>query len=248
MRCFMSVVVALLLCTVAECQPIQDTVQARQFGLLDDQGRLRARLGSTDTGAPGLWLFDENGQVQATLIGFPIEGPRLILRSVRTGSTLWLAAEADGTLEATLGDRANARRLVLRLAPTGEPQIILADPQTRERVGAYVLADGSALVRVIGAGDARALLAAPSSGLPGVGVFDRNGTALASSTGSHWILWSQVLMTAGTPDNRTVAIGAWPTQTECESERNARFKALQGGAVVAVETCLPETVNLGQRR
>ena len=63
----------------AESSGIPDVVQAKRFELLDDDGEVRAVLGSLGNGSPHLILSDEHGRMRAAVALSKSGFPRVLL-------------------------------------------------------------------------------------------------------------------------------------------------------------------------
>ncbi len=89
---------------------VSESLEARQFVLRDDSGRVRAALGSTPDGAVGLNLDDASGR---TLITLDVEG--------------------NGSPGLDLYDHTGKRRAIIALAQQGTPGVGLYDAHGKLR-------------------------------------------------------------------------------------------------------------------
>lgn len=131
----------------------RSTLEAGEFVLRDDQGRMRAALAIRPDGTPGLGLFDDNGQVRLSCELGPQGAPGIQLH------------DAIGTLRATVAIR-----------PDETPGLGLFAPDGRVRASVDLGPDGSSGINVYDHfGALRAAMAIRPDGTPGLGVFDERG-------------------------------------------------------------------------
>jgi len=75
---------------------VQGMVRAKQFKVVDDQGRTRATLGLTTDSGCGLFLYDAAGKIRATLCLGADGGPGLWLYDAAGEGRTMLAVSPDG--------------------------------------------------------------------------------------------------------------------------------------------------------
>jgi hypothetical protein len=82
-----------------------EVVRAQQFEVVDARGRARIQLGMGKDGqTPGVWLYDDKGEVRA-----------------------WLSLHTDGRPGLALFDEKGKPRTWLGLYPNGEPHLTRYD-------------------------------------------------------------------------------------------------------------------------
>jgi len=109
-----------------------ETVQARQFILVDEAGRIRGGLGMTDAGYPTLGLTEYKRhrlQLRAELSLAP-DGPQLGLYDSSGALRLALAANGAG-VSIALGDRKGKTRLCFQLTPKNVVELEMHDSRGR---------------------------------------------------------------------------------------------------------------------
>lgn len=148
------------------------------------------------------------------------------------GGGVALDVAPDDTTMLGLFDKRRQRRAVLALHPDGSPAFELNDQQGTRRAVVGLKADGSPLLGLTDkAGKTRTLTAEADD---------------ASRPTLYWVLWAQEVAVSKPV---IIALGAWPTRSECEAQRIQREKnSSSGGRAVIVFACLPDTVNLRERR
>ena len=110
-----------ILGVAAKPNPVKDSLQAKQLEIVDDDGKVRIRLGPADEGY-GLVVKDGDGQFRATLTDAPL-GAAMQLR--KAGGSINLMAMQDGR-SITIRDKDGKPR-ALMLQQTEGPQIMLKD-------------------------------------------------------------------------------------------------------------------------
>jgi len=103
----------------AQAQAAQQEVRAQRFVLVDDNGKVRAKLETSPDG-PALWLYDEKGK------------PRVVLTALKEGSVLNLYDE-KGEPRAGLG------------LTEGRPGLSLYDETGKTRAALDLTEDGPSL-------------------------------------------------------------------------------------------------------
>lgn len=124
--------------------------EAEKFILKDNQGRIRAQLGTDPDGSPKLSLLDDRGHDQVALRG---------------------QVDADGSLE--FYDRGQLR-IAMAVSPGGTASLDFYDKAHRGRAGLYLWPDGTTEFGLRN-GDKAVELAAQPDGMAGVSVSDAKG-------------------------------------------------------------------------
>jgi hypothetical protein len=133
------------------------------------------------------------------------------------------------TLQSPTGG--TSERVLVTIDQYGRPLLRLSDPTGATRFA-------------LGIGE-------DTDGTPYITFFDKHGKSIppSSPVAHHWVLWRQGFLsssTLGSPLQQvTLALGAWPTRDECEAHRD---KGPAASGPPRVDTCLPDTVNLRDRR
>jgi hypothetical protein len=104
-------------------------------------------------------------------------------------------------------------------------------------------------------GKVRAGLAEDTDGSVSLRLFDKDGNVAAALPGGSqqsahsWVLWKQgFLFVSGRLQKMIVAVGAWPTQGECEAQKEKQKKPEPNVPGGVLHTCLPDTVRLPEER
>jgi hypothetical protein len=151
---------------------IAAVVRAREFQVVDKNGRMRASLGLGRLGnCSGLWLYGAVGKARAGLA---------VLADGSPGLTLWDATgkpRADLGTGLTLYDAAGEPRATLSvLTKDNSPYLALIDTTGRPRVGLDMLADGTpGLALWDAAGKSRVVLTTLADGHPSLELCDATG-------------------------------------------------------------------------
>ncbi len=107
-----------------------DILQARRFELVDETGRIRARLGFTDDGDPTLILCDDDGQqlrIRAEL-RLDAEGPCVVLSDKRGVRRLTLSVKKNGSVGCLInGSNGTPRLCIGSISGTGLGVIAFRD-------------------------------------------------------------------------------------------------------------------------
>lgn len=134
------------------------TLEANEFVLRDDQGRMRAALAIRPDGTPGLGFFDEHGRVRLSCE----LGPR-------------------GVPGVQLLDDTGALRAAMAIRPDETPGLGLFGPNGGIRASMDVGPDGTSGVNIYDvSGALRTAIAIRPDGTPGVGIFDELGQEVSA--------------------------------------------------------------------
>ena len=120
--------------------PPSRTIEAERFLLKDTNGKTRAVLTVTDSGA-GLDFYDSRGAVRASM-GVMADMPGLTLSDKQGTPTVQLSALADGPAHIVFYDAKYQLRAILDVLPEG-PRLELYDRDGNSRAKLTVLEDGA---------------------------------------------------------------------------------------------------------
>lgn len=120
-------------------QRVLESVVAKEFHLVDDQGRACASMSVLPDGSPYLDLYHARGESRASLSLFG--GPHLTLSSDGMGANL--AAYSDGSAWLGFADARGKLRVELEVDSHGSAHLNLYDVQGKPRVGVGADADGT---------------------------------------------------------------------------------------------------------
>lgn len=138
---------------------VEDSVEARQFVLRDQQGNSRALMQMMDNGSSALVLHDRDGRERLRLAVLP-----------------------DGSPGITLADGYGRSRAVLGLLPDQTVSLAFADAGGKTRAVLGLPADGSStLVFADRAGDTRAAVGVDATGKPSVTFFEDEDAPVAAA-------------------------------------------------------------------
>tara|TARA_A100001037_G_scaffold269491_1_gene263685 strand:+ start:511 stop:966 length:456 start_codon:yes stop_codon:yes gene_type:complete len=112
-----------ILCVAAKPNDVKDNVQAKKLEIVDDDGKVRIRLGPADAGY-GLVVYDEDGQFRATLTDAP-QGAVSQLR--KAGGSIKMMA-MEGGCGITIRDQDGKPRVLMLQQQEGS-QIMLKDAE-----------------------------------------------------------------------------------------------------------------------
>jgi hypothetical protein len=110
-----------------------DTLRAREFVLVDDQGRDRVVIGLGESGLPGVRLFDESGRVRVAVVVEP-RGPLVGLFDER--GTVMAAIHANR-------DYPEAASYLVLADKAGQPHGLAVDEEGLPRRVRVVVGDGA---------------------------------------------------------------------------------------------------------
>lgn len=174
---------------------------------------------------------------QARTAGRKMEAERFVVLDSSGKRRAELGVWPDGWAGLAIFDLDGKGRAGLRLAPDGAPSLALFDPDGKKRAELYAEPNNKA----------------------GLVLTDKDGKTsfppgtAASTMPQAWVLWGQTVAPAGGRlEQLTLALGAWPTQRECEEDRIRREAAVESAqkpqTAIAVMVCLPDTINLRLQR
>lgn len=112
-----------IICVAAKPNPVKDSLQAKKLEIVDNNGRVRIRLGPADEGY-GLVVYDVDGQFRATLTDAPLGAVSQLRKA--GGSIKMMAME--GGCGITLRDKDGKPRALI-LQQEGGSQIMLKDAE-----------------------------------------------------------------------------------------------------------------------
>ena len=154
------------------------TIEAKNFVLKDELGRVRASLGFRHDGTPGFALMDELSRVRLALDLCPDGAPGVNLYDKNGGLLAAVAVRPDGSPGIGMFDGAGKVRLSLDSGQRGEaPGLSLYDRS----------------------GTMRAAVAVRPDDTPGVGLFDVQGQVFLSLDAEHGDVAARKLARAKTP-------------------------------------------------
>jgi len=214
-------------------------VSANEFRLIDDVGAVRAALGFGGTNAPSLTLFDtkQTPRIRLTLaednetpaIGLIDKNgrPRLVMVSGDSGQVGLSLLGEDGQVRVTIS-RENDDTSILTFSNAG----------AKYRIKFLASKGGSGLFFIDKSGNPTAILSAVDSEDSSISLRSKEGRVWSVPSydvpGRTWVLWGIL------PGDQfqAVALAVWPTQRECNAERDRRLQNIKTGMV-----CLPDNVN-----
>jgi len=107
--------------------PPPKEVRAKDFRLVDKDGRTRADLGLLADGSPALTFFDKDRKARV-LLGVANDGSPILLFFDKDGKRrAGLTTSAAGGPDLKLSDKDGKPRAILGLSGDGEPSLILSD-------------------------------------------------------------------------------------------------------------------------
>jgi hypothetical protein len=136
---------------------VAPSLEARNFVLRDEAGKMRAALAIRPDGTPGLGFFDESGRVRLSM-DLGAAGPAVNLMNGIGQPLAALAVRPDGLPGLAIFDPSGHARLSLDVGEGGIPSLHLYGKQ----------------------GELRAALAIRPDGSPGLGLFDAEGQLKSS--------------------------------------------------------------------
>ncbi len=149
-------------------------VEAREFRLVDDAGRLRASLSLDPEGRPGLTLWDDASKSRVEL-GCSSNGSHLSLVDDAGTYRASLNLASDGRPGLQTWDEAGKLRSALGHRADDSPGITLLDDTSQSRVELGLPPRGPHLSLVDDAGKLRAWIAFDPDGRPGIAFLDGDG-------------------------------------------------------------------------
>jgi len=122
----MMVMAMALLFIAAKPNADEDTIQARKLEIVDENGKVRIRLGSADAGY-GLVVYDAQGQFRATLTDAPLGA---VSQLKKDGGSIKLMALQNGC-GITMRDRDGKPRAIILQQKEGS-KIMLKDAEGKD--------------------------------------------------------------------------------------------------------------------
>lgn len=161
---------------------VHDVVQARDFQLLDAQGRSRGGMSVGSDGSLGLNMFDQAGAHRVVLGLSPSGAPMLVLHaSTKEGGGASLALLDDGRAALFLDGRDARGSSLLGCSADGSPYLSLTDragtPRAQLGLNERLL---PSLVILDSAGRSRAVLTLADGGAPFLELYDEDGVGRAT--------------------------------------------------------------------
>ncbi|HEY5649693.1 MAG TPA: hypothetical protein VIU33_09345 [Nitrospiria bacterium] len=161
-----------------------ETSSAREFLLVDSDGKTLAAFHSPSKGTAALSFFDENGAARASLSLLNGRYPEFQMMDQEGTRRFLIALDGDGNPFMALSDESGKSRIGVRLTPAEEPHIHLSKKETRGRIDLYVYDDGEAGINLRGDREnVKARLRIPSKENPTLSFFGENGERIWSSSG-----------------------------------------------------------------
>ncbi len=122
--------------------PVQQTVRARLFELVDEEGKVRAELGVEPDGFPSFNLLDKNGvgRVGLTLMG---GSPSLLLMDEDGALRALVRVGPEGASSVTLMGKDQKPHAMVSTEPDGSSYLAFTDADGVRRAGLAALADGA---------------------------------------------------------------------------------------------------------
>ena len=122
----MMVMAMAILFIAAKPNADEDTIQAKKLEIVDENGKVRIRLGSADAGY-GLVVYDAQGQFRATLTDAPLGA---VSQLKKDGGSIKLMALQNGC-GITMRDRDGKPRAIILQQKEGS-KIILKDAEGKD--------------------------------------------------------------------------------------------------------------------
>tara|TARA_B100000963_G_scaffold230129_1_gene200744 strand:- start:1589 stop:2050 length:462 start_codon:yes stop_codon:yes gene_type:complete len=116
----MMVMAVAMLFIAAKPKTDEDTIQARKLEIVDENGKVRIRLGSADAGY-GLVVYDDQGQFRATLTDAPLgavsqlnkDGGSIKLMAMKNGCGITMR-DVDGKPRAIILQQKEGSKIMLK--------------------------------------------------------------------------------------------------------------------------------------
>ena len=116
----MMVMAVAMLFIAAKPKDDEDTIQARKLEIVDENGKVRIRLGSADAGY-GLVVYDDQGQFRATLTDAPLgavsqlnkDGGGIKLMAMKNGCGITMR-DGDGKPRAIILQQKEGSKIMLK--------------------------------------------------------------------------------------------------------------------------------------
>ena len=116
----MMVMAVAMLFIAAKPKDDEDTIQARKLEIVDENGKVRIRLGSADAGY-GLVVYDDQGQFRATLTDAPLgavsqlnkDGGSIKLMAMKNGCGITMR-DGDGKPRAIILQQKEGSKIMLK--------------------------------------------------------------------------------------------------------------------------------------
>ncbi|MEC8866315.1 MAG: hypothetical protein VXX20_07470 [Verrucomicrobiota bacterium] len=116
----MMVMAVAMLFIAAKPKANEDTIQARKLEIVDENGKVRIRLGSADAGY-GLVVYDDQGQFRATLTDAPLgavsqlnkDGGSIKLMAMKNGCGITMR-DGDGKPRAIILQQKEGSKIMLK--------------------------------------------------------------------------------------------------------------------------------------
>jgi len=178
--------------------PVQDSVRARRFELVDDRGNVRAVLGTqNDSGAPGFLISDSAGRPRIALHVSPDDVPALDLLDASGAPRVHVALDSDGAPMATLfGPADRPAQALVGVTSDGSAHLRLVQPSGRTRLFLSLQPDGTPYFSLMDAeGQPKLSLALPA-GNPALLMLDADGRpravmSVTSEDGPQFVVLSE---------------------------------------------------------
>jgi hypothetical protein len=157
--------------------PVQDSVRARRFELVDDRGTVRAVLGTqNESGAPGFLVSDSAGRPRLALHVSPDDVPAFDLLDASGTPRVHVALDGEGAPVATLfGPSDRPAQALLGVTSDGSAHLRLVQPSGRTRLFLSLQPDGTPYLSLMdGEGQPKLSLALPT-GNPALLMLDGEG-------------------------------------------------------------------------
>ncbi len=132
----------------------QEIVKAKEFIVVDDQGKTRVKLNVSAVEGPGLWIYDENAKIRAMLggaddVGLALldenQNPQILMHGEHLslgdpgGSNIKLTATDKGA-ELSMRDETSQERIILKAAKEAV-EVCLCDNGPLKMRGRFVATD-----------------------------------------------------------------------------------------------------------
>jgi hypothetical protein len=157
--------------------PVQDSVRARRFELVDESGRVRVVLGTqSDNGAPGLLISDSAGRPRIALHVSPEDAPAFDLLDASGAPRIHVALDTDGAPVVTLfGSTERATQALLGVSADGSAHLRLVSPDGRTRLFFSLQPDGTPYLALMDPEGRPKLSLALPGGNPALLMLDADG-------------------------------------------------------------------------
>lgn len=120
-------------------EPVQaqrgNVVRAKEFVVVDEQGKMRAGLGISSDGKPKLHFYDSEGKTRIGLGVSRSGAPALAMIDAQERVRFGFLVQPGGIPALTMADSQGRTRVGLVLHSNGSPGLVMTDYQEKQRIG-----------------------------------------------------------------------------------------------------------------